>query len=331
MVTSRDVARYAGVSQTTVSRCLNGLQVREPNRIRVEQALRDLGYVPNRAARAMRTGQSRTIGVVTARLTNPFYPQLLDALTEAIGEAGFQMALWNSDGPGSLNAAEAVRQGAVDAMVFTTADKVSPPLLAATTSNAPVVFVNRVVPGLDCDRVVSDNAQGGKKLARYFARHGRRRVALISGSSEASTTNQRRDGFLAGAREVGLEVPQGFVVSGEMGHESGVKAMSWLLDQRERPDAVFCVNDLIALGAFDAARSRGLSIPHECWLAGFDDIEMATWSAYDLTTVRQDLRAMARRAVDVALRRIEHPADAAEEIVLDCEVIVRGSTNYADI
>jgi len=330
LVTSRDVARLAGVSQATVSRVLRGgANVSQETYERVRRALAEVGYVPNQAARTMRTKRTGRIGVVTARLTNPFYPELLDSLTAELDAAEYRTVLWNSEGPGEESAVEAIRQRAVDAVIFTTATARSRPLLEAMEKGAPVVLVNRGVAGMPVDQVTSDNEGGAAAVAEYFARHGRTRVAVLGGLQDASTGVERKRGFVRAARRLGLDLPNDFLVTGEFSHEDGRAAMQALLDRDDPPTAVFCANDLIAFGAADAARSAGVRIPDDVWLVGFDDIEMARWSAYDLTTVRQEIRLLARAAVDLALTRIAEPRRPVESRVLACELIVRGSTGNA--
>lgn len=330
MVTSRDVAQVAGVSQATVSRVLRGAgNVSPETHERVLRALAEIGYVPNQAARTMRTKRTGRIGVVTARLTNPFYPELLDCLTAELDAAGHHTVLWNSEGPGEESAVEAIRQRAVDAVIFTTATARSRSLLEAMEKGSPVVLVNRGVAGMPVDQVASDNEVGAAAVAEYFAKYGRRRVAVFSGSLDASTSVLREQGFVRAARRLGLELPSDFIIEREFSHEDGRAAMQALLDRDDPPTAVFCANDLIAFGAVDAARSAGVRIPDDLWLVGFDDIEMSRWSAYDLTTVRQETTLLARAAVELALARIAAPRRPAENRTFACELIVRGSTGHA--
>jgi LacI family transcriptional regulator len=327
MVTSRDVARVAGVSQATVSRVLAGSPVVRPDtRDRVLRALAATGYVPNQAARAMRTRRSGAVGVIVGRITNPFYPELLTALSRTLGEADQRMVLWDAEGPGAQTAVDAIRQRVVDGLIFTTATADLPPLVQALASSSPVVLVNRALRGVVCDQVTSDNRAGGRLVAGYLAAHGHRRCGLVSGPRGISTGDDREAGYRAGLDASGLRLPAGLVVHGEFSHADGYSAMCRLLDQDDPPTAVFCTNDLIAFGARDAARALGVRVPEDLWLVGYDDIPMASWQAFDLTTVRQPLGAIADLAVELLLARIADPERPPQTHRLPAELIVRGST-----
>jgi LacI family transcriptional regulator len=327
MVTSRDVARVAGVSQATVSRVLSGgAKVRPGTRDRVLRALETTGYVPNQAARAMRTRRTGSVGVVVGRITNPFYPELLTALSRKLGAVEQRMVLWDSEGPGAQTAVDAIRQRVVDGLVFTTATADLPPLAQALASGSPVVLVNRTLAGISCDQVTSDNDAGGRLVAAYLAGHGHRRLGLLSGPRGISTTDERETGYRAGLREAGLSLPAELVVRGEFHHNDGYEGMRRLLDRDDPPSAVFCTNDLIAFGARDAARALGVRVPQDVWLVGYDDIPMASWEAFDLTTVRQPIAAMADLAVDLLLARVEDRERPPHTHRLPAELVVRGST-----
>jgi LacI family transcriptional regulator len=329
LVTSRDVARAAGVSQATVSRVLAGSpRVTDATRARVLAALTEVGYVPNAAARTMRTRRTGSIGVVVARITNPFYPELLTAFSAKLDSVGRRMVLWDSSGPGEQSAAAAAREGVVDGLVFTTAAPESRPLIAALARQAAIVLVNRSLPDLACDQLTSDNATGGERIAAYFAANGHTRCGMICGPAGFSTSDEREAGFRAGLRAAGLELHDEAFVRGEYSHADGHAAMRQLLALDPPPTAVFCANDLIAMGALDAARALGVRVPDDAWVVGYDDIPMAAWEAFDLTTVRQPVTEIADRAVDRLLGRIADAALPPLHHRFPADVIVRRSTAH---
>lgn len=327
-LTSYDVAALAGVSQSTVSRVLRGAtNVSEQARSRVLAVLDETGYLPNAAARVMRTRSSGNIGVVVARVTNPFYPQLLDRLAAAIAARGKLMSLWISDEGQDQAALDAIGRGAVDGVVYTTATKESRSLRMALRREAPVVLVNRTMPRVRCDQISSDNRRGAAAVAKHLLDGGKRRIALIGGPREVSTAREREDGFVAELRRAGRLPREDLCVHGEFSHREGHRAMRELLSMRSPPDAVFCANDVIAMGAVDGARSLGVEIPGDVWIVGFDDIEMASWESYSLTTVRQPIAEMAERAVDYLLQRVEGTAPPRmRHERLRGELVVRAST-----
>lgn len=327
MVTSRDVAREAGVSQATVSRVMTpGAKVSDATRERVLDAMDRVGYVPNLAAQTMKTGRTGTIGVVVADLTNPFYPQVLDALSAAFDENGYRLTVWVADTAKNDAALHAIRQGSVDGVVFTTATEESAELRGALERQSPLVLVNRTLPDVECDQVGSDNQQGGALVAEHFLANGRTSLAFIGGTPLATTSRSRLAGFAGGLAKAGRPLAPKRIVDGEYTHASGYQAMLRLLDGGEPIDAVFCSNDLLAFGAMDAARARGVRVPDDLWIVGYDDIDMASWESFSLTTVRQDIREMARVSSRLLLDRIADPARLPERIEFVPRLVVRGST-----
>jgi len=327
-LTSRDIAALAGVSQTTVSRVLSGAQhVSEATRSRVLAILEETGYVPNTAARVMRTRSSGIIGVVVARVTSPFYPEILDHLAEAIAAQGRLMSVWVSDAAEEAEALEAIDHHSVDGFLYMTASSDSRSLRSALRRDAPTVLVNRPLPGVACDQVVADSHGGGAAIARHMLDGGRRRIAMIGGPRELPIVSERENGFLAELRRAGQRCPAELRVGGELSYRDGRRGMAALLEREPSPDAVFCVNDVVAMGAVDEARANGVGVPEDVWVAGFDGIQMAGWSAYSLTTVRQPMAEMATRAVEFLVERIEGTAPADfREVRLPGELIVRAST-----
>jgi LacI family transcriptional regulator len=334
-MTSRTIAQLSGVSQTTVSRVLrDDPKVSEASRARVLRVLEETKYAPNASARAMRTGSTGVIGVVAGSVTNPFYPELVEALNVEISRRDRHMSLWIAAEPpareaGELAALAAVRGGAVDGVVFTTVSRQSPALHAALAQQAPVVLLNRTLGGLCCDTVSTDNVLGAEAVARYFVAHGRTHVAMITGPAEISTAREREEGFFAGLGAAGLAGNAAAIVRGNFTHASGHEAMRRLLRQTPRPDALFCVNDVVAFGALDAAREAGVSVPDDLWVVGFDDTEMATWAAFDLTTVRQPIAKLAEVGIDLLIERMRARDAPPTSRRLPADLVIRGSTGRA--
>lgn len=327
MVTSRNVALAAGVSQATVSRVLQDSEkVSAATRERVLEAIISTGYSPNFLARAMKTRRTGMIGVVVARITNPFYPEVLEALSAELAAAGQRMVLWTSEGPGDVSALEAIREGMADGVVFTTVTADSMPLQEALKRQAPLVILNRSVEGLPCDQVTSDNVAGSRAIAEYLAAEGHRRLGFIGGPPRPSTSVERKRGFRQGLASAGIAWDEALCRYGDFSHADGHAAMRELLSLDDPPTAVFCVNDLTALGALDGARSMGRRVPEDIWVAGYDDIAMSAWEAFDLTTVRQPIPEMVAMAVRMLLDRIADPSLSPRQHRFPNELVVRGST-----
>ena len=328
--TSRDIALRAGVSQATVSRALAGhAAVRGDTRDRVMAAAQELGYRPNGHARAMRTSRTGTIGVVVSRLTNPLYPQLLQALGRSARQAGLRLMIWNSDDTDDRSAVDAVRENVVDGIIMATATAERTSMAEDLRGAVPLVLINRTVAGWPCDQVTSDNYSGGRDVATYLARAGRKRIALMSGPESASTVRDREAGF----RQTldALQVPLYHCLNvrvDSITHEAGRRAAEALFDLVDPPDAVFCIDDVLAMGVLDFARTRSIAVPDDLWVVGYDDIEMAGWAAYDLTTVRQPLEIMAAEAMRFLAARIDGDRQPFHDICLPNPLVIRGSTGW---
>jgi LacI family transcriptional regulator len=329
MVTSRDVAELAGVSQATVSRVMSSSAKLSPaTKARVQAAMETLGYVPHAGAQAMKTRRTNTIGVVVADLTNPFYAEVLDELSGELDAAGFRVVIWNSGGGSQHDALKAIREYAVDGVIFTTATEDSLELQAAIEKSSPIVLINRVVEGLECDQVSSSNTDGGAAVADYLVANEKTRVAFIGGADNASTSRERGRGFLDRMAERGHAVPEHFRFQGGFSHDISAQVMKRLLSRADRPQAVFCANDLMAFGALDALRASRVQ-PQDCWIIGYDDVEMASWDSFSLTTVRQPSREMARIGARLLVERIHSPGLVPRRVNFPCDLIVRGSTELA--
>ena len=328
MVTSRDVAVAAGVSQATVSRALaDASKVSAATRARVLAAVEQVGYVPNLTARTMKTGRTGIVGVVVADLTNPFYPELLEALGRALDAAGRRLTVWVADGPKNSAALQAIRERSVDGVVFTTVVEESVELRSALDRHSPLVLVNRLLPGVDCDQVGSDNVAGGALVAEYLLAHGRRRIAFLGGEPSVSTTSDRLTGLRDRLAAAGA--PLVAAAHGVYTHASGRAGTLDLLGGPRPPDALFCSNDLLAFGALDAARERGVQVPEDLWVVGYDDVEQAGWGTLSLTTVRQDVDRLASTAAELLLARMDSPGEPPRQVTLEPELRVRRSTAHA--
>jgi LacI family transcriptional regulator len=284
-------------------------------------------YTPNAAARTLITSRTLTVGVVVSDITNPFYPQLINVLGDELALAGYRLVLFN-DRSGQANE-EIPRQlqgNAVDGVILTSAMLDSELARRCRASGFPLVLLNRDVPDIDVDRVVSDNVSGGRIAATTLLAGGHRTIATISGPSNTSTGRDRLRGF----REVLAQHPGALGErvrhAAAYSHDSGYRASLELLALEPRPTAIFAANDVLALGALDAARRLGVRVPHDCSIIGYDDIEMASWEVFSLTTIRQPIARMAEAAARLLVERIEGVADRpGRRRVFDAELVVRAT------
>lgn len=321
MVTGHDVARLAGVTQATVSRALRDHPDISPaTRQRVREAAAQLHYVPSQLGRSLSTRTTRRIGIVAAELTNPFYPALLAPLHRALADAGYSAILVTGD-PGGPVAVDALVDGSVDGVVLaaSTLDSDLPALMAR--HRLPVVLLNRETDTTGLDVCVPDNAGGATDVARLLTELGHRRIGVLTGPSTVSTSRDRLAAFRAALPYLDPRC----VVEGDYSPESGAAGLDRLLASPSPPTAVFCANDVIALGALNAARGRGVAVPGELTVVGFDDIPPAGWDVLDLTTVRVDLTVMAQEAVRLLLRRLATPDAAPQRVVVPVTPALRGT------
>lgn len=328
--TSSTVARAAGVSQSTVSRALRGdPRVREDTRRLIEQTAEQLGYRPPGAA-TMRPSRTRTIGVVVSDLTNPFFPSLLTPVHDELRLMGYGVVLFTerTDIPTGQEALLNLLDQSIDGLLVTTATLDSPLAEAVDTRELPVVLLNRYVDGMDVDRVIADNFRGGQAAARHVTELGHSRVGVVRGPSNTSTSRDRHAGLLDGLGAAGVELDPRLVREGPYSHQCGYQNARELLRLTEPPSAVVCGNDVIAFGAIDAAKSLGLDVPGDVSIVGFDDVPMASWEVYQLTTVRQPLSDMARTAARLLVERIEHDGaiGAGRERLFATSLVRRSTT-----
>ncbi|MGH3381171.1 MAG: LacI family DNA-binding transcriptional regulator [Actinoallomurus sp.] len=325
-ITSHDVARLAGVSQPTVSRALrDDPRVSVKTRERVRAAAAALSYVPSAAGRSLATRATRRVGVAVSDLTNPFYPYLVAPLHDELERLGYRMMLFTERDEDAV-AAERLLDQSIDGVVLTTAttDSALPAELARR--GLPFVFLNREDGADRADAAVVDNSGGAALVAAELARLGHRRVAGIFGPANTSTGRDRELGFRLALAEAGIGLPEARVRRGPFEFATGHRALTDLLAAEPAPTAVFCGNDVIAFGALDAARRTGVRVPEDLTVIGFDDIPMAAWAAFDLTTVRHDLREMARTAARVLVGRITgSTAPSPERVVFPAAMVPRGT------
>jgi LacI family transcriptional regulator len=323
--TSHHVAALAGVSQPTVSRALRGdPRVANATRRRVTAAASKLGYIPSERGRSLSTRRTHRIGVVVDDLANPFYLQLLDALHLELERSEIRMLVYTSQASGQ-DRVERLIDGSIDGAVLTTTVLGSPLPGDLQRRQFPFVLLNREVDGVVADTCVADNFGGARRVAAELAGLGHRSVGAILGPASTSTGREREAGFRVELAERGLRLPDDRVRRGRFSFETGYEGLADLLEAPETPTAVFCANDVVAMGALNAARARGTEIPRDLTLVGFDDIAMAAWEVFGLTTVRQDIERMASTAATLVVQRIAAPGRVPERVVLPAEMVLRGT------
>lgn len=293
--TVKSVAAEAGVSIATVSAVVNGANwVPETTRLRVEDAVRQLGYRPNRLARGLKTNQSYTVGVIASDITNPFFTEIVRSLGLTLNRHDRNLVLCDSDHQFELGEKNFLMllEKQVDGIVLI-GDTVKFELLAdhvKSNGSAPVIAIERDYDLPEVSRLLIDARHGAYEATTHLLDQGFERLAMIAGPSEGagSTTFSRGEtieGFSSALLDRGCEFNPDTIVPGNYRYDGGQQAMRRLLDSSDPPDAVFADNDLMALGAMETARDRGLAIPDQLAIVGFDDIPAASFASTPLTTL----------------------------------------------
>jgi DNA-binding LacI/PurR family transcriptional regulator len=306
--TSLDVARLADVSQSAVSRTFTpGSHISEKMRKKVMAAANQLGYKPNAIARSLITRRSNMIGVIMGDITNPFYPEVLRALTDKLQAEGLRLILFTVAQDQSVDdLLPKVMEYQLDGLIITSAKISSEGVEESIKQGMPVVLFNRYVRGSLANAVCCDNAEGGRIIANLLIDAGHRYPAIVTGSADTSTGLDRERGFCSRLEERGLAEPM--KVCGHFSYEGGVEAARSLLNAAQRPDAVFCANDIMAIGFIDTARNEfGLKLPEDISVVGFDDISLAAWPSFGLTTARQRIHSMIDATLEILSQRIADP------------------------
>jgi LacI family transcriptional regulator len=330
-VTSHDVAKVAGLSQSTVSRALrDDPRVTPQTRERVLAAAASLGYTPNAMGRMLVSGATRTIGMVVTDISNPFYPNLIAPLHDELALLGYRMTLFTErlegdSANGSQPLAHLVDRG-IDGAVLTTSTLEGTVPRELLRRRLPFVFLTRVVDDVPADSVTVDNVRGAALVAAEVATAGHRRIAAIFGPANTSTGRERERGFRETLAAAGLALGEERVRRGSYTVEAGQVAMRELLAEPGRPTAVVCFNDLVAIGAMNAVMALGLRVPEDVSLTGWDDLPMASWEICRLTTVRQSMTEMARAAARLVVERAEGRAGPEPRRMVFAPELVRRAT-----
>jgi DNA-binding LacI/PurR family transcriptional regulator len=325
---STDVARLAGVSQSAVSRTYTeGGSVSAATRAKVLAAAGELGYRPSLIPRIMLTHRSHLVAIVVGGLYNPFYSTVLEHFAIRLPEIGFQPLLVHVDSGDALDEAlPRLASYRVDAVVSALAIRSARSAAKLAELAIPVIAFNTTFRNAWVSSVSADNERAGRTIAELLLRRGGQRFAFLAGVRSSVASEARLRGFRTALRAQG--VSRLVMSRGDFRYEDGAAAVSTLYRDGAGPDAIFCANDLIAIGAIDALRYRfGLRTPEDVLIAGFDDIPSASWAAYSLTTFVQDSAAMVDEAIAMLVAATASAAPiGGRRMVLPSRLIERATT-----
>ncbi len=326
-ITSLQVAERAGVSQSAVSRVFTpGASASAKTVEKVKKAAAELGYRPNMMARAMITGKSRIIGLVVAYLDNQFYPLALQLLSNALQKQGYHILVFtapNSQGAAAEVMAELLDYQ-VDGIITMSVGMTNDLTKRCADAGIPVVMFNRGQEEGEITSVTSANVKGGAAVAEFLLSCGHRTFGHVSGWHGSSTGRDRQKGFCDRLAAEGITAQ---IIDGMYAREAAAQAARDMMDSATPPDAIFVGNDHMAFSVLDTLRGDlGLSVPHDVAIVGYDDVPLAAWAAYDLTTMRQPVNRMVEATVTSLLSRINDPGTPTERIEIESPLIQRGTT-----
>lgn len=327
-ITMKHIAAEAGVSLGTVSHVMsNNAPVRPALRRRVMEAVRNLGYQPSSLARDLRRNKTSIIGMVIPDITNPFFPAVVRGVEDVAYQNSFRLILCNTDddsGKEQFYLRELYSYRVAGVVLIPTANSHIVDL-AATQPNVPVICLDRRPSDWDGDSVAVDNVHGAFAATAHLTKLGHKTIALITGSQQLDTAAARLEGFREAIGKVKLEVAAEYIQEGRFDRLSGYEKTRILLQQRPRPTAIVCSNDLVAIGALSALREAGLKCPQDVSIVGFDDIEVSELTDPPLTTVFQPGYQMGAKGAALLIKRIRGDAEPPQKIVLPTELKLRNS------
>lgn len=327
MATIKDVARHAGVSYTTVSHVLNKTRpVSCDARQRVLAAAEALHYVPSALARSLRSKATGSIGLIIPNNTNPYFSEVARGIEDCCYAAGYSVILCNSDDDPAkqrdyLNVLLTKR---CDGLIVATLAQTDGELLRKM--KVPTVLLDRAPKELSIDLVAVDNTAGGVLAAQHLLALGRRRIACIAGPQGLDISEERVAGMRRALADAGMTLPEQLLRYADFTSAGGYEAARALLSRGEVPDAIFCCNDLMAIGTLRAAAELGIAVPQALSVVGFDDIDLARFVHPPLTSVAQNTRRLGQLTAQCLLARIADPARPIEHQTITPELHVRGST-----
>jgi len=325
----RDVAQHAGVSVTTVSHVINNTRpVSDELRMRVTEAMQELGYQTNILARSLRKGETLTVGVILPDSANPFFAEVVRGVEDASFMNGYSVILCNTDSNLEKERiyTDVLVKKQVDGILFIAAGLSTENIQSLLDREMPLVIVDRQVPEVNVDCVLTNNRQGGYLAAHHLINLGHRRIGCIVGPENIRSSLERLTGYQEAIHEAGLPFDETLIVKGDFQYESGYEAAQRLLTIDDPPSAIFAFNDLMAVGALSYALEKGYPVPTGLSVVGFDDVRLAVYANPPITTVMQPKYEIGELATQILLERMKNPEANPRQRVLETRLIIRKST-----
>lgn len=320
------VAKHAGVSIATVSRTLAGSRKVSPaTRQRVMRAVEDLNFEPNPSARRLAYKKTETIALVFPDISGPFYSTVIRGVEQESGRHNHNVLIYGTHGKEGSGRYLRTLSSKVDGLIIMARSVDEDSLWSLERQGVPFVLLGHSNGQMQCSTIAVDNEAGAYKAAAHLLGHGHRRIGIITGPENSPDNKGRLQGYQKALLDAGISLQQNMVVPGNFEYEGGQIAIYKLLERNSPPMAVLAANDEMAMGAMDAAKRRGLRVPEDLAVIGFDDIQMSALTHPTLTTVRQPMQLLGEAAVTLLFDQLQNSNGLPRHEVLDTKLVIRRS------
>ena len=324
--TMKDIARRTGLGLATISSYFNGGNVREKNRIKIEEAIEELHYEVNEVARGLKTNATRTIGVVIPELNNTFCAEIITGMEDVLRSHGYATIVCDcrTDKKLEREAVEFLIRRRVDGIINMPVDEEGNHLKRFQKMGKPIVLIDRKIQGIDCDSVLVDNKKAAEDAVRYFIGRGHRNIGIIGGPEEVFTAQERMAGSYKALESAGIPVRESLIWHGDYTIQGGVRGLEELVQNNPEMTAVFVTNYEMTMGAMIGVNELGIRIPEQLSMIGFDNLQFARACNPKLTIVAQPTDGIAREVAKVMLNHLENAGETSGELFsekLETEII----------
>ena len=324
--TMKDIARRTGLGLATISSYFNGGNVREKNRIKIEEAIEELHYEVNEVARGLKTNATRTIGVVIPELNNTFCAEIITGMEDVLRSHGYATIVCDcrTDKKLEREAVEFLTRRRVDGIINMPVDEEGNHLKRFQKTGKPIVLIDRKIQGINCDSVLVDNKKAAEDAVRYFIERGHRNIGIIGGPEEVFTAQERMAGYYKALESAGIPVSESLIWHGDYTIQGGVRGLEELVQNNPEMTAVFVTNYEMTMGAMIGVNELGIRIPEQLSMIGFDNLQFARACNPKLTIVAQPTDGIAKEVAKVMLKHLENTGEASGELFsekLETEII----------
>ena len=324
--TMKDIARRTGLGLATISSYFNGGNVREKNRIKIEEAIEELHYEVNEVARGLKTNATRTIGVVIPELNNTFCAEIITGMEDVLRSHGYATIVCDcrTDKKLEREAVEFLIRRRVDGIINMPVDEEGNHLKRFQKTGKPIVLIDRKLQGINCESVLVDNKKAAEDAVRYFIERGHKNIGIIGGPEEIFTAQERMAGYYKALESAGIPVSESLIWHGDYTIQGGVRGLEELVQNNPEMTAVFVTNYEMTMGAMIGVNELGIRIPEQLSMIGFDNLQFARACNPKLTIVAQPTDGIAKEVAKVMLDRLENTGEASVELFsekLETEII----------